>query len=326
MTQTGGYHMAYEGQIPAQGMTEDEVRAELRKLITEGVTQAEIARGAGVSDTSVSQFLNRSDKYKASFASLASKFERFLAARCERRELLTMLPIAPEWFVTPTSQRILSTLSYAQIAGDIALIIGGAGQSKTTCCRQYAGERPNVWHVEMTRSHGRHLAALERVARKVGVREPTRAPAALQDAIEDKLRGTQGLLIIDEAQHLETSALEALRAIPENAHVGLALVGNESVYARLTGGTRAAEFAQLFSRIGKRLRLTKPGRADVDALADAWNITDREARDLLFAIATKPGALRICTKTLRLASVLAGDGRVGAAHVRDAYMDLGVEA
>lgn len=317
--------MAFDVQAPAQGMTEDEVRAELRRLIADGVAQAEIARSAGVSDTSVSQFINASKKYGASFASLAGKFERYLMARTERRELLTALPTAPEWFVTPTSQRILSALSYAQIAGDIALVMGGAGQSKTTCCRRYASERPNVWHVEMTRSHGRHLAALERVARKVGVREPTRAPAVLQEAIADKLRGTQGLLIIDEGQHLETGALEALRAIHDETGVGLAFVGNESIYARLTGGTRAAEFAQLFSRVGKRVRLNKPCRADVDAQADAWDITDRDARDLLFAIATKPGGLRTCTKTLRLASVLAGDERVSASHVRDAYVDLGVD-
>lgn len=309
-----------------QGMTEDQVRSELRTLIADGTTQADIARGAGVSGTAISQFLSRSEKYAASFEHLTVKFERWLAARSERRELLATLPSAPDWFDTPTSARILGALSYAQIAGDIALVMGGAGQSKTTCCRRYAAERPNVWHVEMTRSHGRHLAALERVARKVGLREPTRAPAVLQEAIADKLRGTQGLLIIDEGQHLETAALEALRAVHDDTGVGLAFVGNESLYARLTGGSRAADFAQLYSRIGKRVRLTKPSRADVDAQCDAWEVKEAYARDLLFAIATKPGGLRTCTKVLRLASVLAGGQKLGSGCVRDAYMDLGVDA
>lgn len=319
--------MAFEGAATqSTGMTEEQVRAELRRLITEGTSQAEIARGAGVSDTSVSQFINRSDKYRASFASLASKFERWLSARTERRELLTAMPVAPEWFDTPTAKRVASALSYAHIAGDIALIIGGAGNGKSTVCKRYAAERPNVWYVEMTKAHGRQLAALERIARKMGLKITTRSPDALQEAIADKVRGSQGMLIVDEAQHLETAALETLRSIPDETGVGLALSGNESVYTRLTGGTRAPDHAQLFSRIGKRVRLTKPTRADVDALSDAWGIVDREARDLLFAIATKPGALRVCTKVLRLASVLSGADAIGPSQIRDAYMDLGVDA
>jgi hypothetical protein len=34
----------------------------------------------------------------------------------------------------------------------------------------------------------------------------------------------------------------------DQAGIGIALLGNETVYARLEGGTRAAQYAQLFIR------------------------------------------------------------------------------
>ena len=47
------------------------------------------------------------------------------------------------------------------------------------------------------------------------------------------LRGREGLLILDEAQHLLLPALESLRSIHDATECGLVLMGSESVYARL---------------------------------------------------------------------------------------------
>ena len=77
-----------------------------------------------------------------------------------------------------------------------------------------------------------------------------------------RVNGVRGLLIVDEAQHLSLRALETLRALHDATGAGLALMGNAVVYARLTGGRRAAEFAQLFSRVGKRVRLTQVEEGD----------------------------------------------------------------
>jgi DNA transposition AAA+ family ATPase len=100
------------------------------------------------------------------------------------------------------------------------------------------------------------------------------------------------LLIVDEAQHLKLEAVEALRAIHDSTGVGLVLSGNESVYAKLTGGTRRAEFAQLFSRVGRRLRLDRPSPGDVAAILQAWRIEGIKERELCQQIASLPGGLR----------------------------------
>ena len=75
--------------------------------------------------------------------------------------------------------------------------------------------------------------------------------------IVQRLQGTKGLLILDEAQHLMLPALESLRSIHDATACGLVLMGNEAVYSRLSG-RRSAEFAHLFSRVGMVLKLENP--------------------------------------------------------------------
>ena len=94
------------------------------------------------------------------------------------------------------------------------------------------------------------LAPHERVGRK-------RGGDVIFRMIVQRLQGTKGLLIIDEAQHLSLLALESLRSIHDATACGLVLMGNESVYANLSG-RRSAEFAQLFSRVGMVLKLENP--------------------------------------------------------------------
>ena len=108
----------------------------------------------------------------------------------------------------------------------------------------------------------------------------------------------------------------------------MAFLGNETVYSRLTGGQRQAHFAQLFSRVGCRLRLVKPQKEDVGELLDAWNVQGR-ARDLCGKIAGQPGALRGLTKTLRLASMMAageGASALDVEIIKAAWLDLGGDA
>ena len=74
-----------------------------------------------------------------------------------------------------------------------------------------------------------------------------------------------------------------------------------------------------------RVKLSKAGKPDVNALDGAWGITDGEAIDILQEIGKKPGALRVVTKTLRLASLFAqGAGEaLTAQYIRAAWQELG---
>jgi DNA transposition AAA+ family ATPase len=294
--------------------------------IDPGLTQARIAKeiGQGVSGATLSQWLGgsyRGDNAKVE-ARLAAWYETY-----QERRARAGLPDAPQWVETSTTQRIESGLRYAQLAQDIVVIYGPAGVSKTKTCQRYATIAPGVVHATMTPATHSVIAALKEIALAMGLRggELGSSASALQHQLVGRLRGTNGLLIIDEAQHLGIQALDEIRSLHDACLIGVALVGNETVYSRMTGGNRAPYLDRLYSRIGKRVALKGATEADIDALIAAWKIHDTSCRAQIREIARRPGALRVLTKVLRLAaSFAAAQGHaICCEDVRAAWKDLG---
>lgn len=302
----------------------------LRALVRDAIetdpalSQQKIAReiGQGVSAATLSAWLNGT--YNGDNAKIEARVAAWYETYQERRARAG-LPDAPEWIATPTAERIEAGLRYAQLAQDIVIIYGPAGVSKTETCRHYETVAPGVVRATMTPATNGVLACLETIALACGMRDWQRSAAGLQRLIVDRLRGTRGLLIIDEAQHLSVQALDEVRSIHDAALVGVALVGNETVYTRMTGGNRAPYLDRLFSRIGKRIALRGPSDADIEALIGAWKIHDAACRTQIRDIARRPGALRVLTKVLRLAaSYAAAQGHaICCDDVKAAWRDLG---
>lgn len=302
------------------------VRVEIQKILDFGqITQSQIARESGLTAPVLSSWLKY--RYKGDNQAVEAKLNQWQKAKDKKAEVSMVFPMAPEWLDTPTAKKIVNVLTYAQLAGDIAVIYGGAGLGKTCTLKVYAKQNPNVWVVTMSPAHGGVASTLEEIAESLGLRGIPGRAARLQRELIRKLNGTSGLLIIDEAQHLNVNSLEVIRSLHDATGVGLALVGNESVYARLTGGSRSATFAQLFSRLGKRLRLNKPTKEDVVALANSFSVGGTQEQKALYEISQKPGALRGVVKTLRLATMFAAgdDSTLQLEHIRSAWRDLGGE-
>ncbi|MEC7378233.1 MAG: hypothetical protein VX421_11520, partial [Pseudomonadota bacterium] len=80
-----------------------------------------------------------------------------------------------------------------------------------------------------------------------------------------------------------------------------------------------------FSRVSKRVRLSKPQDGDITAILDAWGITDKQSRKFCLAIGRRPGALRGLSQTLRLATLFANNvgEPLSLQIIRDAWTDLG---
>lgn len=298
-----------------------ELISNVKRIVESGdTTYGAIAREIEMSTTALSQFIN--DKYAGDNEALASKLTTWLSDRDIRQN---EMPSSPAFVHTPTAKRIWDTLQYAQLARCITVIYGNPGVGKTKALTQYQAERPSVVMVRIKPSQATLVECLYEIALELGLGDLSRRSGPLARAIRRKLQGTNGLLIIDEADHLEYPVLEELRLLQEETSIGLVLCGNHQVYAKLTGGgSRSLDLARLFSRIAKKISILKTTKGDVNAIVDAWGISGAPERNLIHNLADKPGALRTVDYTLRLAAMFAHGNKepITEVHIRSAVKDL----
>lgn len=315
---------------PERAISDDQIQDARERckalLLDQAISRPEAAREAGIHYATFSAWLNAS--YAGRNDRVAADVLKWMEARQAQVAARSALPDAPRFVVTPTAEAITGVLQHARAAADMVVVSGPPGIGKTSAVCAYTRRTPNVWKITGHPLLRSPRAAMEELARIAGLMNE-RGLANVHRALVQRMRGTAGLVIVDEANHLSSDALDQLRSLHDEAEVGLALVGNATVFSRLEGGgNRQAEFAQLFSRVGMRLTSLKDHRArlggDIDAYLDGWEVTDAGARKLLHAIGRKPGALRNLRKTVSLAHMLAGAARetLGARHVHLAWQRL----
>ena len=84
------------------------------------------------------------------------------------------------------------------------------------------------------------------VAKAFGIRE--RITRNVTDAFIERMQGSGRVLIVDEAQFLNNSALNQLRTLSDLCGIGLVLLGNESLHDK-TLGKGIKDMDQLRSRV-----------------------------------------------------------------------------
>ncbi|SQI35001.1 Predicted ATPase [Leminorella richardii] len=288
----------------------------------EGITAAAIARDSEVSTAALSQFLRGT--YTGNNTDVAVKLDKWLDSRAARQSVVAAV-VAPRFIETETVSNIWRTLVYAQAQRRIAIIYGNPGVGKSAALREFAERNPNAWLITIKPSTASLVECLSEFADTLGLSDAPRRAGPLCRTIRRRIAGTNGLLIVDESDHLNYDVYEELRLLQEETGIGLALCGNHKVYSKLTGGnSRSVDFARLFSRIAKKIVIEGVLAGDVDAIADAWQLTGDKERRLIRQLAAKSGALRTVSTTLDLAAIIAqGTGEaLSERHIRAAVKDL----
>lgn len=254
---------------------------------------------------------------------IAKQIYRFRQTLLRQTELKVEAPEIPSFFETRTASEIHHMLSWAQ-RGRMTYWVGGPGTGKSTACQEYAERASNVWYVEVLRSTKRITALCTAVLAAMKDFAGPTGESRLSTYVMGKMRDTGGLLILDDAQNLPIDLIEEVRGWYDLTGVGVAFIGNPTVVSRMEGGTRAADFAQLYSRIGLRMIRALPLKDDIDALAAAWDVQDDQVIALLHKIGSKPGGLRSCTYAMELAMMMArGDHQpLAAQHLHTAWTQL----
>ncbi|MEO7470278.1 MAG: AAA family ATPase [Sphingobium limneticum] len=271
--------------------------------------------------STLSLFAN--EKYAGNNGDVAKAIYRFRQTLMRQTELRVEAPVIPSYFETQTAKELHNLLSWAQ-RGRMTYWVGGPGTGKTTACKEYAERASNVWHVEILRSTKTTMALCHQILAVMKDFTGPTGTARLSAYVMGKFRDTGGLLILDDAQNLDIDQIEEVRGWFDQTQIGIALIGNPKVVSRMEGGARAADFAQLYSRIGLRMVRALPLKDDIEALAAAWEIEDSQVVAFLHKIGSKPGGLRSCTYALELAKMIGGgrDSDVTVNNLHSAWTQL----
>lgn len=288
---------------------QEQLRQRVGELIrTEDLTQKQVAAESGIPYGTLTPFLGGT--YAGDGSRVCEKLARWLAAR-DRRAGAALPPPSQQFVETPTARAIHDVLAHAQDLPDMVTITGAPGTGKSSAVCAYVRANPNVHKLVAEPALNTVRSLLQALAALLGVYD-LGSQHRISRTIARRLTGARALLIVDEAQHLSSAMLDQLRSFHDQCPVGVALVGNEAVIGRLEGGRRSAEFAQLYSRVGMRLRVGRSARsvlADAEPLFAAWGVPE-QVRPRLRAIARAPGALRAARKTWTIAQLVArAEGR-----------------
>lgn len=289
--------------------------------IETSLSWSQISPKLGVPVSTLSAFSH--DTYNGDNQKVADAIFRHRQMLTAQAAVTVAMPELPQFFETPTSNRIVTMLSIAQ-RGRMTLVAGGPGTSKTRTVRHYQECSSNVWVATMKPSTAGVNTMQIKVLEALGEKDARGTPLALSTKIEQLVRNTGGLLVIDEAQHTTEKALEEIRSWHDETGIGICLVGNEDVLLRLTLGNKRDAFARLASRINNRLIFYAPVDGDALALADAWKIEDEAQRQFIVETSKRPGGLRTCTMLLEMAFMLAASENdvLKIGHLTDAWAQL----
>ncbi|MCO7023386.1 AAA family ATPase [Vibrio paracholerae] len=281
------------------------------------VTGAQIAKEISVSPATLSQIMKGT--YAADPSNMIDKLEKWLRMREQRQSTPN---VNPGFVMTETAKQIMADLTYAQITESFAVIFGASGVGKTETAREYQRSNNNVWMITASPSRASLTECLYELAMELGLDQAPRRKGPLSRVIRQRLLNSEGLVIIDESDHLDYPTLEELRILQEETGIGMALLGNNKVYTQLTGGRRNEDFARLFSRIAKKRGIHKAKKSDVKAIAQAWNVMGEEEQALMQQVSERPGALRLLTKTLKLSVMYANGKAMDTTLLRKAFAEL----
>lgn len=282
-----------------------------------GLSWSELAKRIDMKQGTISQF-GSVKGYAGDERRLAEKVYRYRQLLDEQAKIEVEAPELPDFFDTPTSDKITTMLGWAQ-RGRIVVVATGAGLGKTKTALMYGACYPNVFIATMSPSTAGVNNMQIEVLDALGERDAVGTPQKLSRRIRERVKNmSKPLIVIDESQHLSEKAIEEIRSWHDATGVGIALLGNIKVMQQLEGGTRSAAFAQLYSRVSMRLIQPLPMIEDADALAKAWNLQDEAATNFLRRIVRMPGGLRGGTMALELASMMAAANKT---HVDKDYLE-----
>jgi hypothetical protein len=254
-----------------------ELQARVEKYLKDNnLSQAKAAPIMGLSQAVLSGYRN-SNYDKGDINAVEKKLEEFFRIQDEKKENAIKAEVFQgranddDYIRTSISEGAYKSIRYCQLEKGIVVIDGDAGIGKTKAAAKFYKDNPNTTvYVKASPSTSSTRSLLKMIAKTLSIPDNLRTED-LSAAIQDKLRRTDKVIIIDEAQNLKFLALEEIRGwvdediMTGKPGIGIVLIGNVEVYNKMLGKQEAI-FAQQFNRtrLHSRYRTQDITKADVE--------------------------------------------------------------
>jgi len=261
--------------------------------------QAHVARSLGLSPAVISTWLK--GEYRGDNESLERKISQFMAnfniKRVEvQEEIVKTRDLVSAHFV----------MDEAVVGREMAVLYGNPGTGKSVAVKEWVKEHPEAILIEVIPGM-RVKSLLQEIARKLGIDANAKAEELVVQ-ISKEFKRRDGVLVIDEAEHLSVTALENVRRIWDFSRVPVILVGTYGLIKNLKGNR--GELLQLYSRIKGKWEFKELSEDDFKKLfGDLANVIKRYTTHLR-------RAKSLYEKAKRFAS-LRGE-EVNAGHIKAA--------
>ncbi len=224
--------------------------------------QADIARAIGKSEGAISSYLR--GKYGAKdLSSIESDIEAFLNKQ-EMREQLPR-PLEVGFVPTTVSAQMFGVADYCRVRRNLGVATGKSGIGKTTAAIEYAKRHSDTVLVYCNATTT--LSSLLReIAREIGASDRGTNNIVFQE-IENRIGDR--LIIIDEAEHLKYSTLDALRSLVDKhpdkngkikGGAAILLIGLPSFMEYIR--SRPKDFKYFRGRIDHNDQINNPDKSD----------------------------------------------------------------
>ena len=196
-----------------------------------------------------------------------------------------------------------------------------AFKRKVRTIPEYANSHSGVIFVTVDVCTSSATAILTEIAGAIG-KSVSGTKSRIMKTLIDSLTGTNRLIIIDEADQLTFSALQAIRKLNDKAKVGILLAGNNKIYNQMVMGAKCTEFDQIRTRIFVRPKVSNT--YTIDEMQNIFPNTEDDALRTLLKIAERE-SLRTAIKLIAEMGITGG-GKVKARDIKAVQMQFLSEA
>lgn len=249
--------------------------------------RAFLARKTKIPSGTISQILN--GKYISPPTQQLQTMWAALTVESER------LADGPTGYVRTSVHALLNVIcDRTRKNASIGVFCGYVGVGKTKGCKEYQATHPQTLFIESSPKMTPGVMLTELLA-QLNVPAPSGLDTKFR-AVVSALKGVSYLLIVDEANRVNSDSLEYLRRIRDMAGVGVVLVGTEKLSEMIQ--PERGQFDQVRSRVGMwpatvkcitrddadelaRAALPEMGDLSDDVLDTLWAYCDGSARVLM---------------------------------------------